>query len=469
MAENTIREATPENKLGTMPIGPLIANVSLPIVLSMLVQALYNIVDSIFVAQIGEEALTAVSLVFPIQNLMIAVAAGTAVGVNSLLSRRLGEKDFAAANSVAMNGIFLAVLSWAAFAVLGLLTSSLFFGSYSGHTESGQAIAEMGTVYMQYVTVGSLGVFMGITFERLLQSTGRSVLSMYSQMTGAVINIILDPILIFGWFGLPAMGVAGAALATIIGQVLGMLLSLFLNITRNKDLHLQFRGFRPNKRHIKQIYAVGLPSILMQSIGSVMVFGINQILIRFGTTAVSVFGIYFKLQSFVYMPVFGFNNGTVPIVAYNYGAARPDRIQKAVRLGLLIAFSIMVVGTVIFWAIPGPLLLMFDAKENMLQIGVHALRVISLAFPMAAISIVLTGVFQALGKAMYSFLMSVVRQLVFLLPLAWLLANWWGLDALWFAFPIAEVIALLMSLFFYRRVRKSTILPLYAEMEKRTA
>lgn len=467
MAENITRDAAPENKLGTMPIGPLIASVSLPIVLSMLVQALYNIVDSIFVAQIGEEALTAVSLVFPIQNLMIAVAAGTAVGVNSLLSRRLGEKDYAAANSVAMNGIFLALLSWVAFAVLGLLTSSLFFSSYAGHTESGQAIAEMGTAYMQYVTVGSLGVFMGITFERLLQSTGRSVFSMFSQMTGAVINIILDPILIFGWFGFPAMGVVGAAVATIIGQILGMCLSLFLNLTRNKDLHLQFRGFRPNKRHIKQIYAVGLPSILMQSIGSVMVFGINQILIRFGTTPVSVFGIYFKLQSFVYMPVFGFNNGAVSIVAYNYGASRPDRIQKAIRISILIALSILAAGTLIFWIMPGPLLLLFDAKENMLRIGTHALRIISLAFPMAAISIVLTGVFQALGKAMYSFVMSVVRQLVFLLPLAWILSTWWGLDALWFAFPAAEVIALCMSIFFYSRVRKNTLQPLYAAAASR--
>ncbi len=446
-----------ENKLGTMPIARLLPSISFPIVLSMLVQALYNIVDSIFVAQIGEEALTAVSLVFPIQNLMIAMAVGTAVGVNSLLSRRLGEGDYDAANTAAINGIFLSVVGWLASAVLGFLFSSPFF---SGYADTNATIASMGTSYMNIVTIGSIGLFVAITFERLLQSTGRSIFSMISQMTGAVINIILDPILIFGWFGFPELGVAGAALATVIGQLLGMILAILFNLTHNKEIQFRFKSFRPNFVCIRQIYAVGVPTILMQSIGSVMVFFLNEILIGFGTIPVSVFGIYFKLQSFVVLPVLGFNNGAISILAYNYGAQKPERIAQTLRLTIIITTIIMTAGTLLFWAIPEQLLLLFDAQEDMLAIGVPALQIMGSCFPLISISIALSSFFQALNQAFYSLIMSVVRQLVFLIPFAFILSLVGGLNALWFAFPIAEVTALTLALLFYRRVRKNALKPL---------
>ena len=452
---------TSENKLGTMAIGPLLTSMSLPIVLSMLVQALYNVVDSIFVAHYSETALAAVSLVFPVQNLMIALGAGTAVGVGSLLSRRLGEKNFGAANAAAQNGVFLALASWLLFALLGLLFSELFFAGYIDHPDAGAEVARQGAAYMRIVTVGSVGTFMGIMLERLLQSTGRALYSMVSQMTGAVLNILLDPLLIFGLLGFPRLGVAGAALATIIGQVGGMLVAVYLNLAKNKDLHLRFGGFRPDRRSIGQIYAVGLPSILMQSIGSVMVFVMNRLLAGFGLTPVSVFGIYFKLQSFVILPVLGFNTGMIPIVAYNYGARRPARITKTIRLGVGICFCFMLLGTAVFWLFPAQLLGLFNATPEMLAVGSDALRSISLGFPFAAITIPLVGVFQALGRAVYSLIGSVVRQLVFLLPLAWLFSTLGSLHTLWFAFPIAELAALLLALYFFRRIWLGALRPLY--------
>lgn len=450
----------PENKMGTMAVGPLLVSVSLPIVLSMLVQALYNVVDSIFVARLSEGALTAVSLVFPIQNLMIAVGVGTGVGINSLLSRRLGEKNFEAANKTAMNGLFLTLLSWLAFVLLGIGFTDLFFSGYAAHPEVGGEIAQMGSDYMRIVTICSPGVFFGIIFERLLQATGRSLYSMVSQMAGAITNIILDPIMIFGLLGFPAMGVAGAAWATVIGQLVGVAISMTFNFTRNPDIRLSLKGFRPDAHTIKGIYQVGLPSILMQSIGSIMVFALNQILVAFGSTPVSVLGIYFKLQSFIFMPVFGFNNGLVPVVAYNFGARNPKRIEEALRIGITIVFCIMLVGTALFWLIPGWLLTLFDASPNMLEIGTDALRIISLSFPIAAFVILLIGFFQAVGKGMNSLVLSVVRQLVFLLPIAWVLSRVSGLPALWAAFPIAEVASLVLSVWLFRRAWRELIAPM---------
>ncbi len=447
-----------ENKLGTMPIGRLLPAISLPIVLSMLVQALYIIVDSIFVAQMGEAALTAVSLVFPVQNLMIAVAVGTAVGINSLLSRRLGEDNFEAANPAAMNGIFLSAVSWVLTVVVGLLFSVPFF---AGYADTDPTIASMGASYMRVVMVGSIGLFSAVTFERLLQSTGRTVFSMISQMTGAVVNIVLHPILIFGLFGFPELGVTGAALATVIGQLLSMVLAIVFNLVYNKELRFRFLEYRPNFTCIKQIYAVGIPTILMQSIGSVMVFFLNEILIGFGTVPVSVFGIYFKLQSFCVLPVLGFNNGSVSIFAYNYGARKPKRILQALRLTVIISILIMAVGMLLFWLIPEQLLFLFDAQAEMLAIGVPAMRIISLSFPLVAVSITLSSLFQALGKGSYSLVMSVVRQLVFLIPSAYILANIGGLNALWFAFPLSEVAAIVLAVLYYRRTYKLEIHPLY--------
>lgn len=460
------QEMAAKNKLGVMPVGRLLANVSLPIMLSMLVQAMYNVVDSIFVAQIGEEALAAVGFVFPIQNLMIAVCVGTGVGVNSLLSRRLGERDVESANRVASNSIFLAFLSWVFFAFAGFLGSRPFITASVGGAGVNTEIAEMAIVYMRIITVGSLGMPMGIISEKLLQGTGRTMYSMVTQMAGAIVNIILDPIMIFGLFGFPAMGVAGAAIATIIGQMCAMVLGLVFNCTKNTDIQLKLRGFRPNPKTIKHIYQMGLPAIVMQSIGSVMVFGINKILVGFGTTPVSVFSVYFKLQSFIFMPVFGLNSGMVPIIAFNYGAKKRERIEKTIRIGITVGLCIMVFGTLLFWLIPGPMLRLFDAQENMMAIGLIALPVISLSFPFAAVSIVLSGVFQALGKGVYSLAMSVVRQLAVLLPLAFGLSRIWGLDAIWFSFPLSECVCIVMAVLFYRTVKTNYISPLGADLRE---
>ncbi|MDL2323554.1 MATE family efflux transporter [Ruminococcaceae bacterium OttesenSCG-928-A16] len=461
-------ERVQENKMGTMPIGKLLMGVSVPIVISMIVQALYNVVDSIFVAKLSENALTAVSLAFPVQNLMIAVGVGTAVGVNSLLSRRLGEKNFEAANRAASNGIFLAIISWLAFVLVGLLLSTTFFnavapipvGATAAEAASILEIRAMGVSYMMVVTIGSPGLFISIINERLLQATGRSVYSMVSQLVGAITNIVLDPIMIFGLLGFPKMGVTGAALATIIGQILGMLVGLYFNIAKNHDIKIQIKGFRPGLKTIKHIYQVGLPSIVMQAIGSAMVFGLNLILAAFSTTAVAVMGVYYKLQSFVFMPVFGFNNGMISIIGYNYGARNKERIRQTLRIGLLVCAGIMLAGTVAFWLIPEVLLGFFDASPHMLEIGVPALRSISLCFPLAAISIVFSGVFQALGQGVYSLIMSLVRQLVLILPLAWLLSRLWGLHAVWYAFILAEGAGIVLATLFFAHVWKSRIKPL---------
>ena len=439
--------------MGTQPINRLLPSMAFPIMLSMLVQALYNVVDSVFVSMVSENALTSVSLAFPVQNLMIAVSVGTAVGINALLSRRLGEKNFEAANKVAENGIFVTVLSWAVFAVFGAACSGLFMGAFTQNAE----ILAGGTDYMWIVTVFSLGLFMSVTMERVLQVTGKTVYQMISQMTGAVVNIILDPVFIFGWLGLPAMGVAGAAWATVIGQFCGMAVGIVINHIKNHEVRLRPAGFCPDWRAIRSIYQVGFPSIIMQSLSSVMMFGMNKILIAFTETAVNVFGVYFKLQSFVFMPVFGVTNALVPIVGFNYGARSSQRIQQATRLSLLMTTAIMALGTVIFQVAPGPLLSLFSASDTMLSIGIPALRIISVSFCFAGVAIVFSSVFQALGDGMLSLVMSAVRQLLLLLPCAFVLAKLGGLDAVWFSFLIAEVASVTLAVVFYRSLYNKKI------------
>ncbi len=445
-----------ENKMGVMPIPKLLISMSLPMIISMLVQALYNVVDSMFVAQLNENALTAVSLAFPIQNLMIAVAAGTGVGINALLSKSLGEKKYETANTIAKNGILLGILSSLVFAILGLLGSRLFFEIQT----KDEQIIEYGTQYMSVITIVSIGLFLQITFERLLQSTGKTIFNMITQGTGAIINIILDPILIFGWFGLPAMGVTGAAVATVIGQVFAALLGLYFNHKFNKEIHVSFKGFKPSKETIGNIYKIGVPSIIMQSIGSLTTFGLNNILLMFSSTAATVFGVYFKLQSFVFMPVFGLTNGMIPIVAYNYGAQNKKRIYQTIKLSAAIAVGIMLIGVVIFQTFPQTLLGLFEASDHMLEIGVPALRTISLSFVFAGFCIVSSCVFQALGNGVYSMLLSIARQIVIILPVAFVFAKLFGLNMVWYAYPMAEVFSVIICIFLLKHILKKKVKPL---------
>ncbi len=443
-----------ENKMGTLPIPKLLVSMSVPIMVSMLIQALYNVVDSIFVAKISEDALTAVSLAFPVQVMMIAVAVGTAIGINALLSRRLGEKNYNEANLVTANGIFLSILNAIAFAIFGIFGLKAFFLAFVGPG----TVMEMGMSYTSIVSIASFGIFLCITGERLLQATGITIYSMYSQMAGAITNIILDPILIFGLLGAPKMGVAGAAVATVAGQIVSLILVTVFNIKKNHEISLSMKNFRPNWRIIVEIYRVGLPSIFMQTIGAVMTFGMNKILIVFSATAVSVFGIYFKLQSFVFMPVFGLTSGMIPIVGFNYGARHRERIIHTIKLASLMALAITAVGFAIFQVFPSQILgTLFGASDTMLAIGVPALRIISLHFIFAAISIVISSAFQALGKGMYSLIMSVSRQLIVLLPTAYLLGKYISLNAVWLSFPIAEVVSVTLALVLYRGLYEKEI------------
>ena len=449
-------EVTKENKMGTMPIPKLLVSMSLPIVISMLVQALYNIVDSMFVAKLNENALTAVSLAFPVQNLMIAVGAGTGVGINALLSRNLGEKRFEDANSAAKNGIFLGFVSFLVFAIIGASASGLFFRS---QTNDSQIIA-YGTQYTFIISTFSIGIFMQFMNERLLQSTGKTLYTMITQGLGAIINIILDPIMIFGLFGFPRLEVAGAALATVTGQIIAALLAFYFNIKKNKELDLNFRGFRPQKKVIADIYKVGIPSIIMQSIGSVMTFGMNKILLMFSSTAAAVFGIYFKLQSFIFMPIFGLNNGMIPIIAYNYGAKKKKRITQTIKLSVAIAIGIMVIGVLLFQFATTFMLNIFDASDHMLEIGVPALRIISLSFVFAGFCIVASSVFQALGNGVYSLINATARQLFVILPVAYVFAKLFGLHMVWWSIPIAEIVSLILSVILLRRIYLLKIKPL---------
>ncbi len=437
-------EMTKENKMGVMPVNKLLVSMSLPMMISMLVQALYNIVDSIFVSRINENALTAVSLAFPLQTLMIALGAGTGVGINALLSKSLGEKDYEKANKSAANGVFLAAVNYVIFLLVGIFVTGPFYLSQTNDAQ----ILEYGKQYLTIVCCCSFGVYTQFVFERLLQSTGKTFYTMLTQGVGAIINIILDPIFIFGYFGIPRMGVAGAAVATVIGQIIAGIIALITNEKKNTEIRVQLRGFRPDLTIIKQIYQVGIPSIIMQAIGSVMTYGMNKILLGFTNTAAAVFGAYFKLQSFIYMPVFGLNNGMVPIVAYNYGAGKKDRLIKTVKLSILYAVALMFIGFAVFQIFPSQLLLLFDASDTMLSIGIPALRIISCSFLLAGFCIICGTMFQALGNGVYSMIVSIARQLVVLLPAAYLLSLTGDVTYVWFAFPIAELVSLGVSVFF---------------------
>lgn len=439
-----------ENKMGIMPIGKLVFNMSLPMMVSMMVQALYNIVDSIFVAKLSENALTAVSLAFPLQTLLIAVATGTGVGMNALLSKSLGEKDFKKANKTATNAAFIYAVSYIIFLILGFTVVKPFYRSQVGSADA--EIMTMGVDYLSTVMIFSFGIFTQVFFERLLTSTGRTIFSMTSQLSGAVTNIILDPILIFGMFGAPKMGVTGAAVATVIGQCVAGLVAGTCNHKFNHEVRFQFKGFKPDFKIIGTIYAVGIPSIIMQSIGSVMTYCMNRILIEFSSTATAVFGVYFKLQSFFFMPVFGLNNGITPIIAYNYGARQRKRMVKTIKVSLATAFCLTFIGFVLFESIPQALLGLFNASDDMLKIGVPALRTIGVHYLIAWFCIIAGTVFQALGKAVFSMVVSIMRQLVVLVPAAYLLAKFGGLNMVWWSFPIAEVMSFIVSLTFLIKI-----------------
>lgn len=450
-----------QNKMGTMPVRKLLISMSLPMMASMLVQALYNIVDSIFVSRVSEAALTAVSISFPIQNLMISLGVGIGVGVNALLSKSLGEGNQKHAQRIALQGIFIELICCLIFILIGFFAMDVFF---RGQTNDAEIIA-LGKDYLSICCIFSVGLFAQLIFERLLQATGRTMLSMISQCTGAITNILCDPLLIFGVpaLGIPAMGVTGAAIATVFGQIVGGIVAIVLNVRKNKELCFAVRGFRVEGKVCGSILYIGIPSAIMGSIGSFMTYGINKILFAFGEigkTAAAVFGIYFKLQSFVFMPVFGLNNGMVPIVSFNYGARRADRILQTVRLSAIYAVSIMVVGMAVVQLIPGQLLLLFDASEHMLRIGVPALRIISLCFVFAGFSIVCSSLFQALGNSFFSMIMSITRQLAVLLPAAYVLAHTIGLEAVWYAFPIAEVFCLVIAVIMLRHTYNKVIKPL---------
>lgn len=448
MPEETLRE----NKMGTMPENKLLLSMAVPMMISMLVQALYNIVDSIFVSRICEDALTAVSMAFPWQNIIISIAVGFGVGINALLSRALGQKNAERVNQVAVNGLLLAGLSYLLVLVAGLIGIRAYMRTQTDI----ETIVNYGITYLNICILCSFGVFVEITFERFLQATGRTVYSMITQLTGAITNIILDPILIFGLLGFPKLGIAGAAWATVIGQCVGAVVAVMLNHFKNPEVHLRLRHIRPNGRLMGEITAISIPSIIMSCISSLTCFVMNMILIAYSSTAVAVFGVYFKLQSFVFMPVFGLNNGMVPIIAYNYGAQKPERIHKTIRLGMVYAVAIMMVGLLVFQLIPKELLLMFDASDAMLEIGAPALRIMSLAFVFAGIGIVSGSSCQAFGYSVYSMLISIARQIVVLIPAAYLLSLTGVLRSIWFAFPIAEIFSLILSLFFLRTTLKKT-------------
>ena len=446
------------NKMGTWPIGKLLVNMALPLVISMLVQALYNVVDSIYVSRISESAVTALSLAFPIQNLLIGCATGVGVGVNSLLSKSLGEQNYERANRTAGNGFLLSCLFSIGFVIFGLFFARPFFATQTTVAET----LDGGSMYLAIVTIGSIGIFIEILFERLLQASGNAFQSMITQATGAIINIVLDPILIFGWFGLPAMGLAGAALATVIGQWIAACLAMGLNLKHNKELKdLKRHHAKPDSQVIRSILSIGVPSIIMVGIGSVMNFGINQILQGFSETATGVFGIYFKLQSFFFMPLFGINNAVISIVAFNYGARNPDRMVKTVKTAALAGLAIMLTGLAAFQLIPEVLLSLFDPSAEFLAMAVRALRTISWCFPVAAVCIILGSTFQALGTGIYSTIVSLVRQLVMLLPAAWLLSRTGDVNLVWWAWPIAETAGLSLTLFFFLRNYRQRIKPLY--------
>lgn len=444
-----------ENRMGVMPIGKLLFSMSTPMVISFLVQSLYNIVDSIFVARYSPDALAAVSLAYPIQILMIAVSVGTGVGVNALLSRSLGERNRKKAKQTADNAILLGILASIAFALFGALGTKLFFDS---QTKS-ESIRQLGYSYLFVVTIFSFGLILEVTFERILQSTGKTIYNMVTQGVGAIINIILDPILIFGFFGVPKLGIAGAAIATVTGQIIAMILSFIFNMKYNEDVDIRFGThiFKPDFDIIKEIYRVGIPSIAMQSMSTLMMLGLNKILVTYSDMAVNVLGIYYKLQSFVFMPIFGLNNGMTPIVAYNYGARNKDRIIKALKYSFMTSIVIMVIGTAIFWILPKELMMLFSPNEEMMKLGIPALRICSLCFILAAFDVIAIATFQSLGNGMYALYASFLRQLVLILPFAYVLSKMFGLEAVWYSIPLAELGCAFFDIYLMKKIYKQKI------------
>ena len=451
-----------ENKMGVMPIPKLLINMSLPVVISMLVEALYNVIDSIFVAQINEEALTAVSLAFPIQNLMIAIAVGTGVGMNALLSRSLGEKNFSNSNRAANNGIFLGFISYCLLVLFGIFFSQAYYTSQTDNA----LIIQYGTSYLSIITIGSIGIFSQIIFERLLQSTGKTFYCMITQGTGAIINIILDPILIFGYFGFPKMGVTGAAIATIIGQTIGGVLAIIINLKINKEITINLKGYRPHLQTIKTIYKVGIPSMMMVSLTSITTYGINYILLKISTTATAVLGVYHKLQSFAFMPIYGLNNGMVPIIAYNYGARNKKRVIKTMKLSIIYAVAFMTLSFIIIQLFPGKLLSLFNPSEEMLRIGIPALRIISLSYSLAGFGIVCDSIYMAFGNGMLSLIVGIARQLLVLLPVAYILSLFGDVQLIWWSYFIAEVVSTIFSAIFLKYIYNQKVITMEVE-EKR--
>lgn len=448
-----------ENKMGVMSVKKLVITMSLPMMVSMLVQALYNVVDSIFVSQVCEDALTAVSLAFPAQNLMIGVATGTGVGVNALLSRSLGEKNFEKANKIAAQGVLLAMFSFILFALFGIFGTKIFFAA---QVEKGSPIYNYGVDYLSVVCIASMGLFGQVMMERLMQATGKTTLSMATQLAGAITNIILDPLFILGIGPFPRMEAKGAAVATVIGQTVAFIVGIIINETANKEINLRFSNLRPDFKIIADIYKIGIPSVLMVGIGSLMTFLLNKILLSFTTTAAAVFGVYFKLQSFIFMPIFGLNNGVIPIIAFNYGAKKKERITECLRFSCVIAVSIMAFGMILMWLMPEQMLRLFDAKEEMIELGVPALKIISTSFILAGVCINLGSAFQALGKSYFSMIISFCRQIVVLLPAAYLLSKTGVLNNVWFAFPIAEVMSLTVTLICFSYIYKKIIKPIHS-------
>lgn len=451
-----------ENKMGVMPIPKLLVNMSLPVVISMLVEALYNVIDSIFVAQINEEALTAVSLAFPIQNLMIAIAVGTGVGMNALLSRSLGEKNFSNSNRAANNGIFLGFISYCLLVLFGIFFSQAYYTSQTDNV----LIIQYGTSYLSIITIGSIGIFSQIIFERLLQSTGKTFYCMITQGTGAIINIILDPILIFGYFGFPKMGVTGAAIATIIGQTIGGVLAIIINLRINNEITINLKGYRPHLQTIKTIYKVGIPSMMMVSLTSITTYGINYILLKISTTATAVLGVYHKLQSFAFMPIYGLNNGMVPIIAYNYGARNKKRVIKTMKLSIIYAVAFMTLGFIIIQLFPSKLLSLFNPSEEMLRIGIPALRIISLSYSLAGFGIVCDSIYMAFGNGMLSLIVGIARQLLVLLPVAYILSLFGDVQLIWWSYFIAEVVSTIFSAIFLKYIYNQKVITMEVE-EKR--
>lgn len=453
------KETLQENKMGVMPVGKLLVNMALPMIISMLVQALYNIVDSVYVSQVSESAVTALSLAFPVQNMQIGFAVGVGVGVNALLSQSLGRKDQESVNWAAGQGVFLALVATALFMLFGFFGVRPYYTMQSTVAET----VEGGIAYTSICCIFTVGIFIQVLCERLLQSTGRAMQTMILQGTGAIINIILDPVFIHGWWGMPRMGVAGAAVATVIGQCTGAVLGIYLNLRHNPEVQLHVKFMKPNWKVIAPILEVGIPSVVMNGIGSVMNFGMNQILQGFNEVATGVFGIYYKLQSLFFMPLFGINNATISILAYNYGARKPKRIVHTLNLATAVAVCIMLVGLAVFQLFPQALLGIFNPTEEFLAIGVKALRILCLPFPVAAICISLGASFQALGKGSYSTVVSLCRQLIVLLPVAYLLSLTGSVDNVWWSFPIAEVMSALVTGLLFAKLYRQKVKPLFAD------